>query len=79
MRGRDGSQAGEYLDEGEEQAEEAAHGVRRFYQRAKGDSQSATKAQNDALTALQAFVGPLNRGARIVCKGRPDLLTKLGL
>ena len=46
---------------------------------AKGDSQTATKAQNDALAALQAFVGPLNRGARIVCKGRPDLLTKLGL
>ena len=46
---------------------------------AKGDSQTATKAQNDALAALQAFVGPLKRGARIACKGRPDLLTKLDL
>ena len=41
--------------------------------------QSATKAQNDALAALQAFVGPLRRGARIACKGRQGLLTKLGL
>lgn len=72
MPGRSGTQAGEYLDEGEEQAEKAAHGLGGFYQ-------TATKAQNDALAALQAFVGPLNRGARIVCKSRPDLLTKLGL
>lgn len=48
-------------------------------EKAKGDAQSATKAQRDALAALQAFVGPLRRGARIACKGRPDLLTKLGL
>jgi hypothetical protein len=48
-------------------------------EKAKGDSQSATQAQNDALAALQAFVGPLKRGARIACKGREGLLTKLGL
>lgn len=48
-------------------------------EQAKGDSQSATQAQSDALAALQTFVGSLKRGARVACKGRPDLLTKLGL
>ena len=48
-------------------------------EKVKGDFQGATQAQSAALAALQAFVGPLNRGARVACKDRSDLLTKLGL
>ncbi|MBB6052303.1 hypothetical protein [Armatimonas rosea] len=48
-------------------------------EKAKGDAQGANQAQSAVLAALQAFVGPLNRGARVACKDRPDLLTKLGL
>ncbi len=41
MPGRSGTQAGKYLDEGEEQAEEAAHDVRRFYQKGKEMTKNA--------------------------------------
>lgn len=46
---------------------------------AKGAAQAATQAQTDALATLAAFVRPLRQAARVACKGRPDLLTKLGL
>ena len=53
MRGRDGSEAGEYLDEGEEQAEEAAHDVRRFYQKGKGMTKNALFFLEEAEIRLQ--------------------------
>jgi len=46
---------------------------------AKGAAQAATQAQTEALATLAAFVRPLRQAARVACKGRPDLLTKLGV